>query len=66
MGDSAGKTKVMRVSMYLKKKAGMSQEEFNHYWSHVHGPLVRPLVEKYGILKYTQVSEYLPWLVLAC
>ncbi|OAP62041.1 hypothetical protein AYL99_04244 [Fonsecaea erecta] len=50
----ATKQKVLRVSMYLKRKPEMSEEEFNHYWSHVHGPLVRPLVEKYGILKYTQ------------
>lgn len=54
----ANKTKVVRVSMYLKKKEGLSQKEFNRYWSEVHGPLVRPLVEKYGILKYTQVSRY--------
>ncbi|KIW99161.1 uncharacterized protein Z519_00824 [Cladophialophora bantiana CBS 173.52] len=50
----ATKTKVLRVSMYLKRKPGLTEEQFNHYWSHVHGPLVRPLVEKYGILKYTQ------------
>ncbi|KIX98399.1 uncharacterized protein Z520_05700 [Fonsecaea multimorphosa CBS 102226] len=50
----ATKQKVMRVCMYLKRKPGLTEEEFNHYWSHVHGPLVRPLVEKYGILKYTQ------------
>lgn len=52
----ATKTKVLRVSMYLKKKPGLTEEEFNRYWSDVHGPLVRPMVEKYGILKYTQVS----------
>lgn len=55
------KTKVLRVSMYLRKKEGLSQEEFNRYWSEVHGPLVRPLVQKYNILKYTQVSAaYIP------
>jgi hypothetical protein len=54
----ATKTKVLRVSMYLKRKEGLSAEEFNKYWSEVHGPLVRPLVEKYGILKYTQVSGH--------
>ncbi|KAJ9608854.1 hypothetical protein H2200_006625 [Cladophialophora chaetospira] len=61
MATGPTKTKVLRVSMYLKKKPGLSQEEFNRYWSHVHGPLVRPLVEKYGILKYTQVGEPLRW-----
>lgn len=53
----ATKTKVLRVSIYLKRKEGLSVEEFNRYWSEVHGPLVRPLIQKYGILKYTQVSE---------
>lgn len=56
----ATKTKVVRVSVYIRRKAGMSQEEFNHYWSHVHGPVVRPLLEKMGFLKYTQVSDA-PW-----
>ncbi|OAL38568.1 hypothetical protein AYO20_02218 [Fonsecaea nubica] len=50
----ATKQKVLRVSMYLKRNPSLTEDEFNHYWSHVHGPLVRPLVEKYGILKYTQ------------
>ncbi|EXJ76368.1 uncharacterized protein A1O5_00876 [Cladophialophora psammophila CBS 110553] len=50
----ATKTKVLRVSMYLKRKPGLTEEQFNHYWPQVHGPLVSPLVEKYGILKYTQ------------
>ncbi|KAK5061395.1 hypothetical protein LTR84_007937 [Exophiala bonariae] len=50
----AKKTQVFRVSIYLKRKEGLSVEEFNRYWSEIHGPLVRPLIQKYGILKYTQ------------
>lgn len=53
----ATKTKVLRVSIHLKRREGLSVEEFNRYWSEQHGPLVRPLIQKYGILKYTQVSQ---------
>lgn len=47
--------------MYIKKKKGISQEEFNHYWSYEHGPLVSPVCKKYGFLRYTQVSDDVPW-----
>jgi hypothetical protein len=40
---------------FLKKRADISHEEFYYHWENVHGPLVKPWMEKYGILSYTQV-----------
>lgn len=51
------KQQVYRMSMYFKKKKDITEEEFNRHWSEVHGPLVRPLLEKYGCLRYTQVRQ---------
>lgn len=52
---AAIKTKLVRVTLYIRKKEGLSQDEFNQYWSKVHGPLVKRMIEKHGILKYNQV-----------
>jgi uncharacterized protein (TIGR02118 family) len=35
----------------LRRKPGMSVQEFRDYWQHVHGPLIAKIP---GILKYTQ------------
>ena len=41
---------------FLKKRPDMTLEQFYHHWQHVHGPLVKPWMEKHGFLSYTQVS----------
>lgn len=40
---------------FLKKRPDISHEQFYHHWQHVHGPLVKPWMEKHGFLSYTQV-----------
>ena len=35
----------------LRRKPGMTVEEFRHYWTHVHGELIAKIP---GLLKYTQ------------
>ncbi|CAK7198321.1 hypothetical protein SEUCBS139899_000981 [Sporothrix eucalyptigena] len=39
---------------FIKRKEGMSLEEFYKYWEEVHGPLVKPWAEKHG-LTYKQI-----------
>lgn len=41
---------------YLKKKPEMSLEEFYNHWENVHGPLVKPWMEKHGFISYTQAG----------
>lgn len=43
---------MIKLIVMVKKKEGMTQEEFDSYWREVHGPLVRNNVP--GLLKYTQ------------
>lgn len=40
---------------FIKRKEGMSLEDFYKYWEDVHGPLVKPWAEKHG-LTYKQVG----------
>ena len=35
----------------LRRKSGMSVEEFRDYWQHVHGPLIARIP---GLMKYIQ------------
>ncbi|RVD90445.1 uncharacterized protein DFL_001410 [Arthrobotrys flagrans] len=46
--------KFVRVTMLFKKNPNMSDEKFNEYWTHIHGPLCIDWMKKYGILKCTQ------------
>ncbi|KAK6510266.1 hypothetical protein TWF481_004983 [Arthrobotrys musiformis] len=39
----------------FKKKPGMSDEKFNEYWAHIHGPLCIELMQKYGIIRNAQL-----------
>ena len=36
---------MIKVSVLLKRKPGMSVEEFHHYWKDVHGPLLLSVPE---------------------
>ncbi len=36
---------MVKVSVMLKRKPGMSEQEFHHYWKNVHGPLVLGVTE---------------------
>lgn len=39
------------------KKEGMDDEEYHKYIGEKHGPLTAPFLAKYGIIKYTLVSQ---------
>lgn len=39
----------------LKRKPGMSEEEFHDYWLNQHGPLVREYKDAFNIRRYVQV-----------
>lgn len=38
------------------RKHGMSEEDYHQYMSEKHAPLVRGLLAKYGIIKFTMAS----------
>jgi hypothetical protein len=46
----------VRLAILMKRKPGMSKEEFSRYWAEVHSPLFTSLdIVKANIVKYEQV-----------
>ena len=39
------------------RKPGMTEEDYHQYLSEKHAPLVRGLLAKYGIIKFTMASN---------
>lgn len=58
---------MVKITMLLVRKPGMSREEFQDYWLNVHGPLVMSIPEiKRHVVKYVQshtLSDWFPFLV---
>ena len=46
---------MIRLTFVLRRKAGMSLADFQHYWREVHGPLVARHSTTLKILRYVQV-----------
>ena len=44
-----------KLTFCLRRKAGMSREEFQRYWRETHAPLVDARAELLGIRRYVQV-----------
>ena len=44
------------------RKPGMSEEEYHHYMSEKHAPLVKGLLAKYGIIKFSMACLTLRYL----
>ncbi len=45
---------MVKLSFCLRRRAGMSREEFQRYWREVHGPLVRSFAGVLRIRRYVQ------------
>ena len=53
---------LLTLTFLVRKKAGMTFEDFVAYLNNYHGVLSADLLSKYGIVEYTQVSESAPLL----
>jgi hypothetical protein len=51
--SAAGQPLCLTITAY--RKEGLTEEEYRSYLTTKHAPLVRPLMEQYGLLKYTIV-----------
>ena len=49
---------MIRLIFALRRKAGMSFEDFQSYWREQHGPLVASHSQHLDIKKYIQVQEF--------
>lgn len=50
-------SKLLTLTFTVRKKAGMSFEDFVAHLNGYHGVLSSDLLAKYGIIEYTQVSD---------
>lgn len=51
--SATGQPLCLTITAY--RKEGLTEEEYRSYLTTKHAPLVRPLMEQYGLLKYTIV-----------
>lgn len=52
MADENG---TIQLAFFLRRRKGMSPEDFRHYWAHRHGPLVVSRAAVLGIRRYAQI-----------
>ena len=45
---------MIKLVICLRRKQGMSVEDFNEHWREIHGPLVREVAPALGICRYVQ------------
>jgi hypothetical protein len=57
MADSTQNEKTVFSISFLKKRPDITHEQFYSHWENVHGPLVKPWMEKHGFVSYTQVRN---------
>ena len=48
---------MIKLTFCLRRKKGLSYEEFHDYWLNNHGPLVRKQMKALKIRKYVQVHQ---------
>jgi len=48
---------MIKLTFCLRRKKGLSHEEFHDYWLNNHGPLVRKQMKALKIRKYVQVHQ---------
>jgi len=49
---------MIKLVFTLRRREGMSREEFQHYWLEKHGPLVRQHAATLHIRRYVQVHRH--------
>ncbi|KAI1268324.1 EthD domain-containing protein [Xylariaceae sp. FL1019] len=52
---SASPDKTLMSVAFIKRKPELTVEQFYDHWANVHGPLVKPWAQRFGLIGYTQV-----------
>lgn len=47
---------VLAWTVCAYRKPGMAEEDYHNYMSQIHGPLVKGLMAKYGMLSFSMVG----------
>lgn len=57
--NTAGFRKVVKATIYIKKKDGMSDEDFIEYYNNNHAQRAVPILQRHGIVSYSLVGSSL-------
>ena len=57
MASQSQKTRLLKLSLFGKRKQGMSEEDFIKHRTATHRPLAVGWLAKHGIVRYALVSE---------
>ena len=56
--NTTGFRKVVKATILVKKKPGMSDEDFIQHYNHKHAQMAAPVLEKHNVITYSLVSAY--------
>lgn len=61
--NTIGFRKVVKATILVKKKPGLSDADFIAHYNHKHAQLAAPVLEKHGVITYSLVhhTRPLPW-----
>ena len=51
---------LLKVTVHLRRKPGMSEAEWQEHWSDVFAKVAIPVMHKFQVVKYTQVYTHSP------
>lgn len=54
--NTKGFRKVVKATILVKKKPGMSDEDFIEHYNHKHAQMAAPVLEKHNVITYSLVS----------
>ena len=54
--NTTGFRKVVKATIYIKKKEGMSDEDFIEYYNNNHAQRAVPILQRHGIISYSLVN----------
>lgn len=53
--NTTGFRKVVKVTILVKKKPGMSDEDFIQHYNHKHAQMAAPVLQKHNVITYSLV-----------
>lgn len=56
--NTTGFRKVVKATILIKKKPGLSDEDFIQHYNHTHAQLAAPILEKHNCITYSLVRHF--------
>jgi hypothetical protein len=54
----ATRTNLVKVSIFMTRKEGVSEVDFHRYWTERHSKVVSEWLQRNGVVRYSQVSNH--------